>query len=132
MDSAAIVQQMYMAFGNGDIPTFLSHFTPESVWKSRYSADVPLAGEFQGPEGVGAFFASVDQHLSVQAFAIAQMVTQDSTVVVFGYEEVTVKATQTPYRNEWVHHWQLDDAGKVQTVTSYNDTASVQAAFAST
>ncbi len=130
MDSAGIVQTLYGAFGQGDLATFVSYLLPETVWQSRYSADVPLAGEFKGPEGVLAFFTAVDTHLSVQAFAIEQIVAQGTTVVVFGAEEVTVKANQQAYRNTWIHRWQLTEAGKVSRVTSFNDTATVQAAFA--
>jgi len=53
-NNAAVVQQAYEAFGKGDIPTVLGLLHPDVQWS--VAEVLPQGGEFQGTDGVLAFF----------------------------------------------------------------------------
>lgn len=127
-ENLQLVQQNYAAFGQGDLPTLLNNLADDVVWFSRYTSNVPFAGEWQGHSGVTQFFTQVGESLEVQDFGIEEFIAQNDKVVVLGYEKVKVKSTGAEYKNEWVHVWTLKD-GKAVKVKTYNDTATVAAAF---
>lgn len=127
-ENLQLVQQNYAAFGSGDMPTFFSNLADDVVWVSNYPANIPFAGEWRGHEGVGQFFTLIGETLEVLEFGIQEFIAQGDTVVIVGSEKVKVKSTGSEYRNEWIHVWKLKD-GKAAKIKSYNDTASVVAAF---
>jgi len=127
-ENLELVQQTYAAFGQGDIATVLNNLATDIVWESRYTPNVPLHGTYSGKEEVASFFGKLGEFLDVQEFVPQQFLAKDDTVVVMGYEQVTVKLTGKGYKNEWVHVWTLKD-GKVAHVQSSNNAAVAAAAF---
>lgn len=119
---------MFMAFGQGDIPSVFARLHPDIVWNSPYSEGVPLHGVFKGHEGVGKLFSLFGSAIEILAFTPERFLADGSDVVVLGSEEVRVKATGKTYENRWAHVYTLRD-GLIVAVTSYNDTARVAAAY---
>ena len=124
-----LVQQTYMAFGTGDIPTMFAGMADDIEWNSHYPATVPIAGLWRGHDGVLKLLTAIGENFDVHQFQIAEFLAQGNKVVVLGFEEATVKPTGRSYRNEWVHVWTVQD-GKAVAIRTYNDTAAVTAAFA--
>src|SRR4029079_18999488 len=56
--NTAIMQEMYAAFGRGDIATLLDHCTEDIVWNGVYGCgpQVPFTGERRGKAAVADFF----------------------------------------------------------------------------
>ena len=53
-DNRAIIEEGYDRFAQQDVPGVLALFSPEIVW--TIPGPSTLAGEYQGPAGVGEFF----------------------------------------------------------------------------
>ncbi|MDX2239955.1 MAG: nuclear transport factor 2 family protein [Leptolyngbyaceae cyanobacterium bins.302] len=123
-----LVKSTYAAFQAGDIPTVLNAFDPAITWKSQYSAEIPFSGVYQGTSGVLDYLSDVTSSTTILAFNPTTYTTQGNTVIVRGSEEIAVNSTNLTYTNSWVHVWKLSN-GKVVEITTYNDTAAVDAAF---
>jgi ketosteroid isomerase-like protein len=130
LDSLQLVQQTYAAFGQGDLPGVLNNMAEDITWESGYTTQVPFAGQWRGHEQILKFFATLNNTLDVQDFRIDDMISQGDTVIALGHEAARIKATGSEYRNEWVHVWKVKQ-GKVAEIKTYNDTATVAAAFQS-
>ena len=124
----AIVQEIYTYFGQGNVAGILEHFLDAIEFNSHYPTNVPYGGVWQGKEGFVKFLEAIEGSIQVSNFHISQFIAQDDTVVALGFEEFTVKATESARHNEWAHVWTLAD-GKVVKVLTYNDTAAVSSAF---
>ena len=124
----AIVQEIYTYFGQGNVAGILEHFLDAIEFNSHYPTNVPYGGVWQGKEGFVKFLEAIEGSIQVSNFQISKLIVQDDTVVALGFEEFTVKATESACHNEWVHVWTLADA-KVVKVRTYNDTAAVSSAF---
>jgi len=127
-DNTAIVQQLYGAFGSGNIDAFLDGLTEGIVWESRYTHDIPVGGVFTGKEEIRRFMASIGEHVDIFEFVPATFLANENHVVVLGHEVASPKTTGVRYRNEWVHVFRFN-GGKVDHIQTSNDVAAVQAAF---
>jgi ketosteroid isomerase-like protein len=103
-ENVQLIQELYAAFGRGDVPAILDQLTDDVVWYDPGPPEVPHAGSYSGREGVGRFFAKGDR------------------VVVLGSLHARVKETGRSYDNEWAMVWTLRD-GKVAGWQIYEDTA---------
>ncbi len=88
--NTAVVQQAYAAFGQGDIPAFLSLLTDDVEWSLPGPSVIPWAGTRHGQEGVTEFFSSIGETLEFERFEPREFVAQGDTVVVLGYERSLV------------------------------------------
>src|ERR671916_1050842 len=120
--NADVVQQAYDAFGQGDIPAFLSLLTDDVEWTLQGPSVIPYAGTRHGHEGVEEFFSLVEETLEMEQFEPREFVAQGDTVVVVGYERSVAKATGRFIEQEWVHVYTLRD-GKISTCRVIDDTA---------
>jgi ketosteroid isomerase-like protein len=116
------IQELYAAFGRGDVPTILSQLTDDAVLYDPGPPEVPHAGRYRGPEEVGQFFGRIAETVEIEEFAPTEFVAQGDRVVVLGSLRGRVKATGRSYDNEWAHVWTLRD-GKVAGMQIYEDTA---------
>ena len=122
----AVIQDIYAAFGRGDIASILDHIADDCRWESWVSHSAQRAGVAYlqpqtGPSGVAEFFTAVAQ-LQIHDFGVGDMLTSATQVAV----EVTIEAS-TPsggrYRDEELHLWTLGDDGRVTRMRHYVDTA---------
>ena len=116
------IQELYAAFGRGDVPTILSQMTDDVVLYDPGPPEVPHAGRYHGPDGVGQFFGRVADTVEIEEFAPTEFVAQGDRVIVLGSLRGRVKATDRSYDNEWAHVWTLRD-DKVAGMQIYEDTA---------
>jgi uncharacterized protein len=127
------VQEIYAAFGRGDVPAILDVIAPGCQWEawagnSAQEAGVPDMQPRSGPAGVGEFFAAVAE-LEIHEFKVLAYLTGRDQVAA----EVVIEAS-TPaggrYRDEELHLWTLGADGKVLRLRHYIDTAKHIAAAA--
>lgn len=127
-DPTQFIQDMFAAFGRGDLPAVFARMHPDAAWDSRYAEGVPIHGTWRGPEAIGEMFSRLFATATIEAFVPEEFVAQGDRVVVLGHERVRVHATGRSYENRWAHVYTLR-GGKVAAVTTYNDSAAVRDAF---
>jgi ketosteroid isomerase-like protein len=59
------------------------------------------------------------RNLNITTFHAREFVTENNTVVVFGFESGTVQATGNPFRNEWAQKYVVHD-GLITEMEEYN------------
>ena len=118
-DPTATVKRMFAAFGARDLDALLETVHPESRW-TYVGANPELSrAEFTGHAKVRRFFERILERLEITAFNTDQFVVEGETVVIFGSEAGTVKATREPFRNEWSQKYVVKD-GLIVEMAEYN------------
>ena len=126
--NTAVVQQVYAAFGQGDIPALLGLLTDDVEWSLPGPTVIPWSGTRHGHEGVVEFFSLIGETLEFERFEPREFVAQGDTVVVLGYERSLVKPTGRMFEQEWAHVFTLRD-GKIARGRFIEDTAAQAVAF---
>lgn len=115
----AVVQRMFAAFGAGDLDALLETVHPDSRWR-YYGANPRLsAAEFAGHDAVRKFFARILERLEMTEFNTDEFVAEGETVVIFGSEAGTVRATRQAFRNVWSQKYVVRD-GLIVEMAEYN------------
>lgn len=125
----AAVQAMYEAFGQGDIPSLLSHLDPDVEWSNRGPADIEYFGVKRGHDGALAIFRFLAEHVDITAFEPHTMIADADHVVVLVRVSATVKETGLSYDEETVHVFDLDTDARVVRFRDYQDTEAVAKAL---
>ena len=120
------VQQIYAAFGRGDIPAILGAIDDDVKWEAwqnntAQAAGVPWLKGGTGKSAVTEFFGVVGQ-MKFNDFRVLSMMASDSQVAV----EVVLDATLPSGRrvqDEELHLWTMNSAGRVTRMRHYPDTA---------
>lgn len=118
-DPTATVRRMFAAFSARDLDALLETVHPDSRW-TYVGANPHLSkAEFSGGEAVRRFFTRIFERLDMTAFDADEFLVQGETVVVFGGEAGTVRATGQPIRDEWVQKYVVRD-GLITRMSEYN------------
>ena len=118
-----LVQNIYAAFGRGDITTIISAMTPDVEWEIvGRPADFPTLGPRRAQAGVRQFFDLVAQHLDFLEFSPKEFFATDNVVFVLGHYAMTVKKTGRDARSDWIYVFTIVD-GKVAKFREFLDTA---------
>lgn len=128
MSNLAIVQDIYAAFGRGDIAAIVNQLTPDVHWRINYPARVPYAGEAHGPDAVARWFGTFAQAAEVTAFTPESFTAMGAHVIVMGRESARARATGRGWNTPWAHVWTLRD-GRVCGFEDYADSEAIAAAF---
>lgn len=114
MSNLKTVQDIYAAFGAGDIPAILGKLADDVDWGyGRGPNDVPWLQRRRGHDDVVGFFESLGG-LEFHNFAPKQLLEADSVVVALVDVDFTVKATAKRVTEEdEVHVWRFNADGKV-------------------
>lgn len=122
------VQAIYQAFGRGDVESIVATMSPEVRWEawadhSAQRAGLDYLAPRIGPEGVRAFFATVARSLEITALEVLDVIGQGRQVVVEVAVQARNVATGRSFRDEEIHLWTFDEAGRVVRLRHYVDTA---------
>lgn len=134
MSNLATVQTIYEAFGKGDIPAILDVLADDVEWEawadnSAVRAGVPTMVPRHGKDEVVKFFETAGQ-LEITDLQILNMMEGGNQVAVEFVLEANLPAWGGGhYRDEEIHLWTFNDAGKVTRLRHYIDTAKQIAAF---
>ena len=120
----AIVQNVYAAFGSGDLPKLLGHLATDCVWEFVGPASIPYCRRATSHEGIQRFFADVAANDDIQAFEPREFMVGADSVTVLGWERTIAKPTGRTFETDWVHVWQIKD-GKVTRFKGFYDSAAV-------
>jgi ketosteroid isomerase-like protein len=127
-ENLKLIQDVYEAFGRGDLPAILGSLTDDVDWNHPRPDRIPWGGQRRGPEEVTGFFVALGQTVDVEEFQPQRFHADLDTVIVFGRERMRARATGRNYENQWVHEFVIRD-GKIAKFTEYTDTAAIIAAL---
>lgn len=122
------VQNLYAAFGRGDLPFILDRLAEDVEWGYPGPDTIPYAGRFQGRNAVAGFFAKLGESVEFQAFEPRTFLSEGGTVVVLGRERGSARRTGRAFDVDWAHVFVLRE-GKVASFVEYTNTSAVAAAF---
>ncbi len=134
MSNLATVQSIYEAFGKGDIPAILDMLADDIEWESwadnsSVKAGVPTMVPRHSKAEVVKFFEAVGQMDITDLQIINMMEGGNSVAVEFVLEAKLPAWGGGHYRDEEMHLWSFNDAGKINRLRHYTDTAKHIAAF---
>jgi uncharacterized protein len=123
MANIATVQQIYDAFGKGDVPAIVGHLADDVDWE--YGGDatgLPWLQFRRGRAQVPGFFHDLAA-LDIQRFQPTTFLESGNVVVVLIELEVVVRATgRRVVEEDEVHIWSFDDSGRVRRFRHRLDT----------
>ena len=101
--NVGLVQQVYAAFGRGDLDGLLAMLDPQVSWRTPGPPDLPSAGLRHGVDAVREFFGILLNTFDITNFAPTDFLAQGDKVVVLGTSLERVKATGRAVEFRWVH-----------------------------
>ena len=126
-DHVATVATIYEAFAKGDIPTILDRLADDIRWEEwadnfAQHAGVPWLQARTGKQSVVEFF-EIAGGMQITDFRVLALLAGDQQVVAEVVIEAGVPSSGGHYRDEELHLWTFNDAGKVVRLRHYVDTA---------
>ncbi len=127
MSNLQTVQQIYACFAQGDVPGILEFMDEHVRWEDwadnlAQKAGVPWLQAQQGKAGVLAFFQYLGKSMQVKDFHVLSFMDGGQQVAVEFVIEAEIPATGGHYRDEEIHLWTFNEAGKVVRLRHYADT----------
>ena len=128
MSHIETVQEIYAAFGRGDVPAILDRLADDVRWEhwpdgsGAQRHGVPWLAERTGREEVGGFFAGLAA-LDIHTFAPRSFLAGDGMVAAVIELDATVVATGERFRDVEVHVWSFGADGRVREFRHVVDTA---------
>jgi len=128
-DNISMLQQMYAAFGRGDINTILANVTEDVDWGTEtIVGDVPWYQIRRGVAGVGDFFQTLATEVDFPRFEPSIFAATDDHVFVRVDYDYKFKRNGKSASTGAVHQFTLRD-GKVSKFRAFEDTAAIRAAW---
>jgi uncharacterized protein len=114
MSNVRTIQEIYAAFGRGDVPAILSRLSESVEWEyGPTSTNVPWLQRRRGRDGVAAFFASLAE-FEIHRFAPKEFLEGDRVVVVLLDIDFTVRKTgKRIVEEDEIHVWRFDPEGRI-------------------
>lgn len=120
--ATTIVQEVYAAFGRGDVPAILSLVASDVDWEFVASPGLAYAGRRRSRAEVAAFFEAIPRTDNIHAFEPREFLEAGSHVTVLGWERATALDTGKDFESEWVHVFTVTE-GKVTRWRGFFNTA---------
>ncbi|HYD14581.1 MAG TPA: nuclear transport factor 2 family protein [Allosphingosinicella sp.] len=121
-ENVELVQAVYAAFGEGDVPGVLGRMSPDIVWNEAENFPYADRNPYLGPEAVlTGVFARIGTEWDGFTVVPEDMLDAGDTVVVLGRYKGTYRATGRALDAQLVHVWRVED-GKVVRFQQYTDT----------
>jgi ketosteroid isomerase-like protein len=103
-DTLKMTQDLYAAFGRGDVQALLDAMHPEIEWTSNADAQTfPWGGTRNGKAGASTFFAALGEHMKFTAFEPREFFPGKDFCAVLGFSAVTLTTNGQPCQSEWMH-----------------------------
>lgn len=121
----SVVQDVYAAFGRGDIPALLGALAPDVRWEVvGRASDYPTFGVRHGPDGALAFFQALGETEDISEFVPERLHAAGDTVFVEGRIKLRLKTNGRALAYDWAHVFTVRD-GKIAGFREFYDTALV-------
>lgn len=129
-DHVTLIEQLYQAFGRGDVPAVPAARDPKIEWREAEGFEYARGNPYVGPDAVlqgvfGRLMAEWD------GFTVTprELLATPEGVVALGRYTATNKASSRPLDAQFAHVWRVRD-GKIRAFQQYTDTAQFGAAMA--
>ena len=123
-------QDMYAAFGRGDVPAILSAISEDAQLHHGGSGIAPWGGRtLTGTAAWEQFFVDLLELFEPETFEPRKYVAQGDTVVALGDFRFRAKLTRKGYETDWAMAWTFRD-GKAVDCRVYEDTEAQAASLA--
>lgn len=124
-----VVQDMYGAFGRGDIKALIDSLADNIVWVGVYGAgpNVPTSGERRGKQAVEEFFKQVAANVNFTSFEPKEFIATGNKVVTLGHYRATTPAKKS-FDSDFAMVFTLQD-GKVTHFQEFCNSAAINAAY---
>jgi len=127
--SITFVQNIYAAFGRGDLDALMAACQPDVAWCDfGRPADSPTFGARHGVDDVRDFFGLLAAEMEFESFAPREFHHTGNRVFVLGHSRLRARRTGVVIDTDWVHLFVLKD-GKLAAFTEYADTAQFADAY---
>ena len=126
-ENVQAVQDIYAAFGRGDMPAVLEAMADDIEWVIQGPSDMPTAGTQRGKQAVLAWFGVLAENLEFQVFEPREFIAQGDKVVALVYLEETNRRTGRKVDQTAAMVWTFRD-GKITRHQGFEDTAAIAAA----
>lgn len=128
-ETVQVVQDVYAAFGRGDMTTLIALLDEHVDWTfNGRPRDIPFAGRWQGQAQVADFFKKVAETCEVLSFGPNEIIPMGEHVLSLGQEQVRVRATGRIFETDWAHLFTVRNGCVVQ-LREFYDTAVIAEAF---
>src|ERR1700685_4475768 len=115
-----VVKHFFAAMGSGDKQRLLSLVAEDIEWIVP-GEDWPLAGTHRGHAGLADWFQKGSEELEMTYPEPPEFVAQGDRVLVVGVATGKIKATNKPFKDDWVFDITVRD-GKLTKIREYIDT----------
>ena len=119
-ENVRIVKDFFGAMGRGDKQGLLALSAEDMEWIIP-GEDWPLAGTHRGRAELSALLQTASEEVEMTYPKPPEFVAQGDRVLVVGVATGTIKATNKPFKDEWVFDITVRD-GKVRNIREYIDT----------
>jgi uncharacterized protein len=123
-ENTKLVQSLYDAFAQGNVPYLLDHVTEDVEWVDEGPESIPYAGRYRGPAEVKRFFEQLGGSIQGGKVTTQEFIAAEDQVVGLGRFTGTVTATGKKIDAAIAHVFTLR-GGKVSRWLGYGDTARV-------
>lgn len=121
-----VIQALYRAFAERDIPSILGIVDPQV--EIQQTPVLPWGGEFKGWQGLDQFMDGLIHHIR-SAVEITELIDAAESIVALGYTRGTVNRNGAPFEIRIAHVWTLRE-GKVLRFQPYIQTPGMLAILA--
>ena len=126
-DAAAVVGQVYAAFGRGDVEAIVGMMAPGFSWSFNGGRAALSTGKRSSADDLRRFFGEVATDDEILAFEPREIIAQGEHVTVLGFERMRARPDGKTWESDWVHVFTVRD-GKVVRFWGLLDTEAAMAA----
>ncbi|MFT3821420.1 MAG: nuclear transport factor 2 family protein [Rubrivivax sp.] len=118
------VQEIYAAFGRGDVPAILARLAEDVEWEYATGAGpIPWLQPLKGRGQVPRFFEALHANVEITRFEVGKIFGDAGTVVDLVNLDYTARASGRQVQEiDEVHIWHFNAAGQVQRFRHRADT----------
>ena len=120
-EAVRIVQEVYAAFGRGDIPAIVARMSDDIAWKSAGAEGLPIRVDTRGKAAATKWFADLGALDDVKAFEPREYIDGGEHVTALGVYRAADRKTGKIYETEWAHVFTVR-GGKVTRWNGFLDT----------
>jgi len=122
MSNVTTVQELYAAFGRGDVPGILSRLADDVVWESEGPASDSLSGIRHGKAETVGFFEAIGKDHGNPKLTISEYIDAGDNVITIGRYTATMNSTGRIFESPTCHVWKFRN-GKVVKYIGFSNTA---------
>lgn len=127
-DHVQAVQEIYGAFGKGEVAAIMERCTNDTEWSfNGAQAEVPWHHPVRSRSDLPKFFQAIGSNVEFHDFRPLHFVHSGADVICHVALEYTVKHTGKRVKEEQLHWWTFSDR-YVRRMVHFEDTAQVAAA----